>query len=112
MRDEEVRDYVNRIDQLREFANKLNEIVKTIGDDIILQVNRPVSDEEFMQLQQQGRSNTVLEIIDSNGDKKREKPVARAELKVADVQPILGDLVTHAMMRSGEVYEYLVNEIK
>lgn len=107
-----VEDLVNRIDELQKFAKKLNEVAGEGNEDIVLQLHRPVTPEQFQKLQQLGRANGVLQLATPDGKMHFEKPVARVKVNLEDIRPILGEFVAHCLQRSIDVFEALKEEVK
>ena len=107
-----VEDLVNRIDELQKFAKKLNEVAGEGNENIVLQLHRPLTLEQFQQLQSMGRANGVLQLVTPDGKAHFEKPVARVKVNLEDIRPILGEFVAHCLQRSVEVYEALKEEVK
>ena len=107
-----IEDLVNRIDELHKFAKKLNEVAGEGSEDIVLQLHRPLTPEQFQQLHAMGRANGVLQLITPDGKRHFEKPVARLKVNLEDIRPILGEFVSHCLERSVEVYNTLKEEVK
>ena len=107
-----VDDLVSRIENLQKFAKKLNDVAAEGGQDIVIQLHRPLTPEQYQQLASMGRASGVMEIGTPDGQVHFEKPVARLKVNLDDIRPILGELVSHCLMRSKEVYEATKEEVK
>ena len=109
---DKVDNLVKRIDQLQKFADKINDLKGRKDSDVVLQIHKTLTDDQFNQIKQDGKGDTVFELIDENGDDKYEMAIARAEVNFSDIAPVLGDLVSHCLMKSKDVYEELKKEVE
>lgn len=106
---DKIEDLVLRIDQLKTFANKLNEIAGA-NEDIVIQLHRPLTNEQVRALRATGKTQGVMEIVTPDGKTQFEKPIARLKVPLNDIRPLLGEFCSHCLQRSTGVYHELAQE--